>query len=125
MGSGMPKRRYILVVEDEPIVRMNALDMFEDAGFEVLEAENADTALHLLEHRGDEVAALFTDIHMPGSMDGLELARTVHERWPHIVPVVTSGRLRLRDSDVPDSGRFIDKPYRMAEVVGAVRDALG
>ena len=53
------------------------------------------------------------------------LARTVHERWPHIVPVVTSGRLRLRDSDVPDSGRFIDKPYRMAEVVGAVRDALG
>ena len=104
---------------------MNALDMFEDAGFEVLEAENADTALHLLERRGDEVAALFTDIHMPGSMDGLELARTVHERWPHIVPVVTSGRLRLRDSDVPDSGRFIDKPYRMAEVVSAVRDALG
>jgi len=122
MGSGMPQRRYILVVEDEPIVRMNALDMFEDAG---LEAETADTALDLLERHGDEVAVLFTDIHMPGSMDGMDLARAVHARWPHIVPVVTSGRLRLRDSDVPDSGRFIDKPYRMTEVVDVMRKALG
>jgi DNA-binding NtrC family response regulator len=121
----MPKRRYILIVEDESIVRLNAREMFEDAGFEVLEAENADTALHLLERHGSELAALFTDVHMPGSLDGMDLARAVHERWPHIIPLVTSGRLRLSDSDVPDSGRFVLKPYRMAEVVGTVRNALG
>ena len=72
--------RYVLVVEDEPIIRMNAVDMLEEAGFEVLEAANADTALRLLEARADEIAVLFTDIHMPGSMDGMALVALVAER---------------------------------------------
>jgi CheY-like chemotaxis protein len=108
---------YVLVVEDEPILRLNAVDMLDDAGFEVLEAADADAALRLLEERAPEVAALFTDINMPGSMDGLALAKVVHERWPHIQPFVTSGRSRLHDAEIPDHGRFIAKPYRSAEMV--------
>jgi two-component system, response regulator PdtaR len=114
----------ILVVEDEPILRMNAVDMLEDAGFEVLEAATADEALRLLEVHGPEVAALFTDVHMPGSMDGLALAKAVHERWPHILPVVTSGRARLHDGEIPDGGRFVGKPYRSYEVVTIIQQAL-
>jgi CheY-like chemotaxis protein len=124
MGSSVPKRRFVLVVEDDTILRMNALDMFEDAGLAVLEAANADDALRLLELHGPEVAALFTDVNMPGSMDGLELAKAVFERWPHILPVVTSGREPLRDADIPDGGRFVAKPYRLAEVVDTVRQSL-
>jgi CheY-like chemotaxis protein len=124
MGYRQTAKRFVLVVEDEPILRMNAIDMVEDAGFDVLEAENAHAALRLLEVHGHEVAALFTDIHMPGPMDGLDLTRVVHERWPHILPVVTSGRARLGDGDLPDSGRFINKPYRLSEVIGAIRDAF-
>ncbi|WP_457092577.1 response regulator [Microvirga sp. P5_D2] len=124
MGYEAPQRRFVLIVDDESILRLNAIDMFEDAGFEVLEAENADRALQLLEIHADEVTILFTDIHMPGSMDGMDLAREVHRRWPHILPVVTSGRVRLGDRDIPDSGRFILKPYRLAEVVGVIREAL-
>ena len=61
---------------------------------------------------------------MPGTMDGLNLARTVHGRWPHILPVVTSGRTLLGDADIPDSGRFLRKPYRLSELVGAMREAF-
>src|SRR3712207_5869616 len=103
---------------------MNAVDMLEDAGFAVLEAENADAALRLLERHGAEVTALFTDVHMPGSMDGLTLTRAVHARWPHILPFVTSGRAHLGDDEIPDSGRFIGKPYRPSEVVNAIQKAL-
>ena len=124
MGYSVSARRFVLVVEDEPILRMNATDMFEDVGYEVLGAESADAALRLLEIHGHEVVALFTDVHMPGSMDGLDLTRVVHERWPHILPIVTSGRERLRDADIPDGGRFITKPYRLSEVVGAIRQGL-
>ncbi|WP_425493270.1 response regulator [Microvirga zambiensis] len=120
----MPQRRFMLVVDDAPILRMNAVDMFEDAGLEVLEATDADAAAWLLETHGLKVAALFTDIHMPGSMDGLDLTRVVYKRWPHILPVVTSGRARLCDDEIPDSGRFIDKPYRLSEVVGVIREAF-
>jgi CheY-like chemotaxis protein len=124
MGYRKPANRLILVVDDEPILRMNALEMIEDAGFEVLEADNADAALRLLEGFGSQVVALFTDIHMPGTMDGLQLTKIVHERWPHIMPVVTSGRDYLRDQDIPDSGRFLRKPYRQSDLLGAIRQAL-
>jgi CheY-like chemotaxis protein len=124
MGYSKPANRFVLVVDDEPILRMNALEMIEDAGFEVLEADNADAALRLLEDHGSQVVALFTDIHMPGTMDGLQLTKIVHERWPHIMLVVTSGRDYLRDRDIPDSGRFLRKPYRQSDLLGAIREAL-
>jgi two-component system, response regulator PdtaR len=116
--------RYVLVVEDEPIIRMNAVDMLEEAGFEVLEAANADAALKLLEAKAHEIAALFTDIHMPGSMDGMALVALVAERWPDIRPFVTSGHTTLRDADIPDHGRFLAKPYRIAQLTTAIGEAF-
>jgi CheY-like chemotaxis protein len=124
MSDTDPAPRYVLVVEDEPIIRMNAVDMLEEAGFEVLEAVNADAPLKLLEARSHEIAALFTDIHMPGSMDGMALAALVAERWPEIRPFVTSGRAMLRDADIPDHGRFLAKPYRAAQLTTAIGEAF-
>lgn len=102
------------------MVRMVAVDMLEDAGFAVLEAPTADAAWALLE-RAPRVDLLFTDIDMPGSMDGLALAGRVAERWPHIGLVVTSGRFGLRDDDLPDDGRFLPKPYRQTQLLETIR----
>lgn len=112
----------VLVVDDE-VMRFLAADTLEETGFQVLEAEDARAALHVLaEHPG--VHVLFTDINMPGALDGLDLAREVHERWPAIKLVVTSGRLRPLSSEIPDSGRFIAKPYSPDSLVGEIRKAL-
>jgi two-component system, response regulator PdtaR len=124
MSETISTPRYVLVVEDEPIIRMNAVDMLKEAGFEVLEAANADAALKLLEARAPEVAALFTDIHMPGSLDGMALVALVAERWPDIRPFVTSGHTTLRDADIPDHGRFLAKPYRFAQLTTAIGEAF-
>ena len=117
------EKPLILVVEDEPLLRLNATDVLEEAGFSVTEANNAETALELLEGRRD-VQVLFTVIHMPGAFNGLELARRVHRRWPHILLMITSGRERPRASEIPDDGRFLAKPYRQAELVGRVNELL-
>ncbi len=94
----------VLVVDDEAVLRFIASDVLEESGFQVLEAEDAKAALKVLaDHPG--VRVLFTDINMPGALDGLDLAREVHERWPAIKLVVTSGRPRPSDSEIPDSGR--------------------
>ncbi len=118
----LPLDHPVLVVEDDGNVRMVAVDMLEDAGFAVLEAETADVAWRILEE-APSVCALFTDIDMPGSMDGLALAGRVAERWPHIRLVVTSGRYGLDDHDIPDAGRFLAKPYRSSELVQAIVQA--
>jgi DNA-binding NtrC family response regulator len=114
----------VLVVEDEDLVRTMAVDMLEDAGFEVIEAATADAALAILE-TDPTIAVLFTDIDMPGSMSGLDLAGCVAERWPHVRLVVTSGRFRLTNQQVPDSGRFVPKPYLADQVLHAVERAGG
>jgi two-component system, response regulator PdtaR len=101
----------VLLVEDEPLVRMTAADELEEAGFQVLEAANADIAIALLEARSDEVQVVFTDVNMPGSMDGLELAEQVHRRWPHILLLISSGYARPHPDEIPDHGRFMPKPY--------------
>ncbi|QIJ76707.1 response regulator [Methylobacterium sp. NI91] len=110
----------ILVVEDESFVRMVAVDMLEDAGLPVAEAPDADAALQLLEGKAQAFCALFTDIDMPGSMDGLTLAARVRARWPHIRLVVTSGR--VRPGDLPDAG-FLPKPYGRSDLLGAIGQA--
>lgn len=112
----------VLVVEDDELVRMMAVAMLEDAGFEVLEADTADAAWVILE-RTQRIGALFTDIDMPGSIDGLTLAARVAERWPYIRLVVTSGGKGLRDEDVPDDGCFLLKPYRQAQLLKAIAAA--
>lgn len=103
-------RPIVLIVEDEFLVRMSAVAMIEDAGFEVLEAGDADEAITMLESRSD-IRLVFTDIQMPGSMDGLKLAAAVKGRWPPIKIIATSGRHLIRDSDLPEGALFLSKPY--------------
>lgn len=120
----MQKQPVVLLVEDEPLVRMTAADELEEAGFRVLEAANADIALSMLEARFSDIRVLFTDVNMPGSMDGLALAEQVHERWPHILLVISSGYAQPRSDEIPDRGRFIPKPYRADNVVQQIHDML-
>jgi len=89
--------------------------MIEDAGFEVLEAANADEAILILENRSD-IRIVFTDVHMPGSMDGLRLAHAVRDRWPPIKLIVTSGQMMVSESELPTGGRFFSKPYQASEI---------
>lgn len=105
------------------LVRLVGSDTLADAGFEVLEAASADDALRLLEHE-PHVELLFTDIRMPGSMDGLELARIVHERWPTIKILLTSGDTWPPREALPDDGRFLAKPYRLDVLQDEVRNLI-
>ncbi len=110
----------VLVVEDEPLIRMHAAILLEDEGFEVIEAATARAALAILEKRGGDAAALFTDVDMPGDMNGLELAGIVHSRWPHIALLVTSGVLRM-SGGLPGGGVFLEKPYTSDAPVQIIR----
>jgi CheY-like chemotaxis protein len=113
----------VLVVEDETLVRMVGTVMLEDAGYEVLEAGDADEALKILEgHQG--IHLLFSDVDMPGSMNGLDLATLVHERWPNIRLLITSGHHQLNNSRVPGDGQFVPKPWTQGDLVGRVREML-
>ena len=108
-------RKIVVVAEDDPILRLDARQTLEDAGFQVFDAPDAPTALDACARHGVDV--LFTDVQMPGPFGGLDLARQVHERWPSVVLFVTSGALRLTPEEIPDDGRFIPKPYRIEGVV--------
>jgi two-component sensor histidine kinase len=116
--------RAVLVVEDEMMLRMRAVDMVEDAGFAAVEAINADDALAILQSRSD-IELLFTDIQMPGSMDGLKLAFAVHERWPAIKIILVSGQLKLTDGDKPVDSRFFGKPLGGAQMIAEMQDMMG
>lgn len=102
---------------------MVAADVIADLGVPALEAGNADEELEILRTHPD-VAVLFTDIDMPGAMDGMQLARKVHKHWPAIELIVTSGANSLVDADLPDNGTFIRKPYRLHQLVEVVEDKL-
>lgn len=104
------------MVEDEWIARLFACDLLEQAGFKVLEADNADQALQTLDAHPD-VQGLFTDVNMPGSMDGLALARHVHEHRPGIVTLVVSGRGPPAPGELPSNAAFMAKPYEAAEMI--------
>src|SRR6185436_7878828 len=124
MGLAQSKRPVVLIVEDELLLRMNAVEMIEAAGFEAIEAANADEAIEILESRRD-ITVVFTDIQMPGSMDGLKLARAVRGRWPPIKIIATSGHVDVAETDLPDGGRFLAKPYSPTDVAGVLRDVTG
>jgi two-component system, response regulator PdtaR len=111
----------ILIVEDELLIRMDSAEAIENAGFEVIQEGNADEAIVILQTRPC-IHVVFTDIQMPGSMDGLKLAQFVRDRWPPIKIVATSGMVRVGDSDLPAGSVFLPKPYRGAEVVAALRE---
>ena len=123
MGLGDAKRPVVLIVEDELLLRMDAADVIGAAGFEVIEAANADQAIEILETRSD-ITVVFTDIQMPGSMDGLKLARAVRGRWPPIKIIATSGRIHVDAMELPEGGRFLRKPYSPAQVTGTLRELI-
>jgi CheY-like chemotaxis protein len=110
----------VLVVDDDYLVRLNAVFLLEEAGFDTIQAGSADEAIAVLEARQD-IKVVFTDIDMPGSMDGLALAQTIRHRWPPVELVLTSGYARVRDKDMPERGLFLGKPYEPAELVRTVR----
>ena len=109
----------VLVVEDEALLLFSIADELRDLGFEVLEARNADEALARLEVH-DEISAVFTDIDMPGSMDGLALTALVDQRWPAMKVVVTSGKRLPESAAMPQQVKFLPKPYAIADVARAI-----
>lgn len=110
----------ILVVEDEVLIRMSVVDELEDAGFRVLEAGSADEAISVLESQPN-IAAVFTDIDMPGSTDGLTLAKMLRQNYPDIAVVLTSGYLKISKNDLPDKMPYVPKPYEIDSVVNHIR----
>src|SRR5665213_360709 len=121
MSDLFSRRPVVLVVEDDFLIRMDAAQMIEEAGFIVVEAANSDEAIVILESRLD-ITVVFTDIQMPGSMDGLKLATAIRGRWPPIQIIATSGFIEVRKADLPNGGRFLPKPYSPAQIVGALRE---
>lgn len=120
-STGVPN---VLVVEDEMVLRMRAVDIVEDAGFTPVEAVNADEAIAILESRSD-IDLLFTDIQMPGSMDGLKLAHAVHDRWPSIKIILVSGQVKPSDAERPADSRFFGKPLAVRQMINELRAMIG
>lgn len=116
-----PARYAVLIVEDDALVRAEAVDLCEEAGFTAYEAKNADQAIRMLE-RHSEIRVLFTDVEMPGTMDGLKLARAVRDRWPPVSIIVTSGRVKVGAADMPENGLFFAKPYPPKGIIKALND---
>lgn len=123
MQPSVRKRPVVLIVEDETLIRMNAIEMIEADGFEVIEATGADEAISILEQRGD-IRLIFTDIDMPGSMDGLKLAHFVKGRWPPIKIIATSGHAKITESDLPEGSRFLAKPYAATTISRAIHQLI-
>src|SRR6476661_3181952 len=114
----------VLVVEDEIVLRMRAVDIVEDAGFTAVEAVNADEALAILESRSD-ISLLFSDIQMPGTMDGLKLAHAVHARWPAIKIMLVSGQVTPTETEKPVNSRFYGKPLEVKKMIAELQEMLG
>lgn len=119
MGAFSESKGVVLIVEDERLVRMVAADIVQDAGFETIEVADADSAIAILEARKD-IRIVFTDVNMPGSMDGLKLARAIRDRWPPIELILTSGLTKIRWGDLPERGVFLPKPYSLEALTGAL-----
>lgn len=115
-----PARPVVLVVEDEPLQRMDAVDLVEGLGFEVVEAASAADAVLILTNRPD-IRVVFTDIDMPNGYDGMKLAATIRERWPPIEIIIISGRRTPQAKDMPERGVFFTKPYKRREVEATLR----
>jgi two-component system, response regulator PdtaR len=123
MNSVGVRRPVILIVEDDFFLRIHAAEMIQDAGFDIVEAGNADEAIAILEARPG-IHVVFTDIQMPGSMDGLKLARFVRGRWPPIKILVTSGNFARREGDLPEDGVFLSKPYTFDRIAATLRELV-
>jgi CheY-like chemotaxis protein len=121
MTDGVP--HVVLIVEHDELLKLLTADIVEDAGFVALQASDADEAITILESRSD-VALLFTSIAMPGSMDGLGLARIVCKRWPAIKTIIASSRVRPIGSDLTAVSRFFLKPYHARAMISEIRSLI-
>lgn len=117
-----PEHLVVIVAEDEPLVRMVASDALIDAGFTVIEAEHAEQALAILQRQARDVHMLFTDIHMPGAIDGLALAHHALAHWPWISLLIASGKATPTQAELPLGSRFLSKPYDTSAMVAHVRN---
>jgi two-component sensor histidine kinase len=124
MSTDPSRLPNVLIVEDEMILRMRAVDIVEDAGFNPVEAVNADQAISILESRSD-ISLLFTDIQMPGSIDGLKLAHAVHDRWPSIKIILVSGQVRPSSAERPPESRFFGKPLAVEQMISELQEMVG
>lgn len=122
-GTRMGKQISVLVVEDDSLIRLNIVDQLEDAGYEVFEAANADDAIAILAIT-PSIRLLFTDIDMPGTMDGLKLAAAVRHRWPPVKIIVTSGQHIVGIADMPEGSVFFSKPYAHGAILQSMRELL-
>ena len=114
----------ILIVEDDPFLRMLTVEFVNEAGFDTVEACDADQAIAILESNS-KITVLFTDINMPGRIDGLKLARVVNNRWPVIAILIASGHVLLQQADLPPNGHFLQKPYRAAAMIADLHSLVG
>ncbi|MBH0236468.1 response regulator [Methylobrevis albus] len=120
MRDGKP---VVLVVEDSTLIRMSAVDLVQSAGYEALEACDADEAIRILESRGD-IDLVFTDVQMPGTMDGIKLSHYIRDRWPPVKLIVASGAAILAESSLPGGSRFFAKPYDGTAITDAMARLL-
>jgi CheY-like chemotaxis protein len=115
---------YALVVDDDALIRMSAMDILEDAGFRTFEAPDGDAAMALLAEQHVVIVLLFTDVQMPGSRNGFAVARETADQWPHISIVVASGAARPDPGDLPEGACFIAKPFSAEMVHGHLKEIL-
>jgi CheY-like chemotaxis protein len=113
----------ILIADDDALLRLNVCELLEASGYTVVQADNAEEALKVMETRKD-VRLLFTDIQMPPGRDGLELCRQVHDRWPKVLLVITSGQAKPAPAEIADDGRFLRKPYRAKDLLGQIAELI-
>jgi len=118
-----PKAAIILIVEDEPLQRLDMIDLAENAGFEVVEAYNADHALAILEVRPD-IRLVLADIDMPGTMDGLKLAAAVRRRWPPVEIILTTAGIAPLERDLPERALFMSKPLNHQKVIRTIHQMI-
>lgn len=114
----MPSQKLVLIVEDDRVIRVLSADLLLEAGVGILEAADGEEAVVLLERRAAEIAALITDIKMPGACSGLDLARHVAQRWPWISILVTSGNYNQRPPGLPPQAQFLSKPWEPEAILG-------
>lgn len=113
----------ILVVEDEPLIRLGLVSTIEEAGYDVIDAASADDAVRVLE-ANDDVRLILTDVDMPGSMNGIRLAHYVRNRWPPIALVVISGKVGVQPGELPYGVRFMSKPYQEPVLLNLVETMI-
>jgi DNA-binding response OmpR family regulator len=123
-SSAQRKDPMIVLVEDEPSEREPIMGHLQEHGFAVEVVDNSDAALALLENRSD-IQGLVTDAHVPGKIDGFELAALVRERWPRIAVVMMSGHSDASSGPIPDGGDFVSKPYLFSHLVPALNRLMG